>query len=268
LTDVPKMLPLHHFSYFETDDIFNRMKCDLYGDSTPEGATQCLLYEKRKCLSKGETTQAYESCMIDLYNKKSINSTLFCENHYKDFSLWEDKLNPSYSLYWQKKHFCYFTSGKKYSREYCQDLKTVKDGWGLQEVYSCYAQKNINFTKEYCDNEFQDDKIKLMQCYGQKGLYKGEEYCESYFVHPMVDFPSDTKSMVLTKLISCYDDINLKNKNYCDHKQKLDNLNIINSVASCGDPLAVCTADEVLAKLKTCYENEAKIVLDKTYCDS
>lgn len=51
IADIPRILPLHHLSYFQTDDILNRMKCNIYKDEK-----ECLLYNKKKCLTLGEKT--------------------------------------------------------------------------------------------------------------------------------------------------------------------------------------------------------------------
>ena len=59
--EIPRLLPIHQFVSFETEKIRDRIKCILYKD-----AEQCLIIEMTRCKLKGETTEAYESCMIEL----------------------------------------------------------------------------------------------------------------------------------------------------------------------------------------------------------
>jgi hypothetical protein len=66
----------------------------------------------------------------------------------------------------------------------------------------------------------------------------------------------------LTQLIACFEDIPLKNKNYCDNKFLLGKENVANLVAECGDTLAVCTLNELQTNLKTCYETQALLTVD------
>lgn len=109
LTDIPRLLPVHHFTFFDTNLITKRMKCKLYQD-----ANECRELEEMRCLAKGKTTVEYEECMIKLYiNDKAITvePSIFCENHYADMTLWVDKLHPDLLPYWIRKHGCLSIAG-------------------------------------------------------------------------------------------------------------------------------------------------------------
>jgi hypothetical protein len=64
VSDVPKLLPVHSFTYFLRKEVTDRMKCKINGD--PE---ECLQIEKRRCESEDATTVAYEDCMLELLAK-------------------------------------------------------------------------------------------------------------------------------------------------------------------------------------------------------
>ena len=32
ITDIPRLLPMHHFSYLETSEVLKRMRCNIYQD--------------------------------------------------------------------------------------------------------------------------------------------------------------------------------------------------------------------------------------------
>ena len=61
LTEVPRMIPMHHFSFFDTQEIQDRIRCKIFEDKF-----HCLNIERKRCLSKGIMTEKYELCMIDL----------------------------------------------------------------------------------------------------------------------------------------------------------------------------------------------------------
>lgn len=64
VSDVPKLLPVHSFTYFLRKEVTDRMKCKINGDEE-----ECLQIEKRRCESEDATTVAYEDCMLDLLAK-------------------------------------------------------------------------------------------------------------------------------------------------------------------------------------------------------
>lgn len=63
LVDLPQILPLHLFTMISKEDVINRIRCKVYNDRQ-----QCFLIDKRVCEGKGETTIAYEQCMMNLIN--------------------------------------------------------------------------------------------------------------------------------------------------------------------------------------------------------
>ena len=72
-----------------------------------------------------------------------------------------------------------------------------------------------------------------MQCYGTKNVAKGEQFCLQNF-----DPVENLEAMLL-----CYESIPLLNQNYCDIKHT-DN-----------------------SELVACYRENAKLTLDKAFCD-
>jgi hypothetical protein len=59
---VPMLFPAHTFSFFQQEDVVNRILCKTYAD-----AKQCKITEEARCRAKGVKTQAYEICMVTLY---------------------------------------------------------------------------------------------------------------------------------------------------------------------------------------------------------
>jgi hypothetical protein len=94
ISRVPTLIPFHQFLFFQQDQVEERMLCKLYDD---EG--NCMDIEKYKCETLEETSEAYELCMIDLYNRVLSNSTRFCVNHYNEVDKWQDNLDPKYILH-------------------------------------------------------------------------------------------------------------------------------------------------------------------------
>ena len=175
MTDIPRLLPVHHFSFFDTDAIISRMRCLVYEDSN-----ECRKIEERRCLSKGKSTVKYEECMINLYlndDDITVRADVFCDRHYKDMTIWIEKMHPDYLPYWIRFHNCKETAGVKKGRQYCQDYMAHDSGSGLEELYACYTKYNVPFAKEYCDNSFAGQPEKLNLCYGSKGVPKGEGFC-------------------------------------------------------------------------------------------
>ena len=185
VSDVPKLLPAHQFSFFKTDEVTDRMRCKIMGDEE-----ECRKIEQRRCLSKGNTTEAYEVCMITMLNKEEVNSTRFCVDHYNFKNIWVDQLSPKYLMYYKRMHNCLRFSGIPLGRDYCQDMFIYSDGWSKKNLFNCYRKHQVEFGKEYCEYLFAAGGSKdkndqaLLQCFGTKGLEKGEEYCE-------ITFPGD-----------------------------------------------------------------------------
>ena len=104
MSDIPRLLPVHHFSFFETDAIVERMRCKVYQDPNA-----CRKIEERRCQSLGKNTTRYEECMIQLYMNENfvrIDPVLFCDEHYLDETIWIEKLHPDYLPYWIRHHGC------------------------------------------------------------------------------------------------------------------------------------------------------------------
>jgi hypothetical protein len=65
------------------------MKCLIFQDPI-----ECQNIEITRCEALGKVSEAYEVCMLGL--GLETNATIWCENHYKDESLWVDNLSPRY----------------------------------------------------------------------------------------------------------------------------------------------------------------------------
>ena len=165
LTDVPKLIPMHQFTFFDKEEVKDRLKCRLYND-----LKECKKIATKKCEAKGETRQKYEECMIDLNSRLGQNTTQFCVNHYNRFDIWTEELTPEEVLYYERKHSCFKTSGKPKGRQYCRDMKEYSIGWTKDNLYSCYMQNKVDYTKEKCDDIFgTSDMQGLLKCYGASG---------------------------------------------------------------------------------------------------
>ena len=55
------MMPMHHFSFFDSQDINERIRCKVLNDQNV-----CFEIESKKCRAKGVRTEGYEICMIAL----------------------------------------------------------------------------------------------------------------------------------------------------------------------------------------------------------
>ena len=106
IKSVPMLFPAHTFSFFQEEDVVNRILCKTYGD-----AKQCTRTEEARCRAKGILTQAYEECMIALYTILKQNTPQFCTNHYNTPDLWMEDLDPSKPAHYERKHQCYFYAG-------------------------------------------------------------------------------------------------------------------------------------------------------------
>ena len=176
--------------------------------------------------------------MINLSGKIQTNGTEFCSDHYQNMTIWKDNYGPSKLGYWLRKHNCYQLSGVPKGRRYCQDYRNIEDSWGDDNLFDCYQKHNVEFSQEYCDKKFSNNKIQLMQCYGTKGVSKGEEFCTSNF----------NEVTELALLLECYESIPIFTKNYC----RLKNEN---------------PESDNYAALRKCYTENAKVELNRAFCD-
>ena len=207
VSDVPKLLPVHSFTYFYRKEVTDRMKCKINNDQE-----ECLQIEKRRCESEDKTTAAYEDCMITLFDKQeNKNSSAFCERHYdEDSKLWVGALSPTLEFFHRRKHACYEKTGIPLGRQYCLDLEEYA-GWTKELLFECYRKHRVEFSKEYCDYMFKGNNRQLIQCYGTQGVKKDEAYCNAAF----------SEENQIGDLINCYEDIKLKdNRNTCFKKYK------------------------------------------------
>ena len=116
-----------------------------------------------KCNAKGNTTEPFEDCMIDLNSKLGQNTTDFCVDHYSKDEMKLDSLNPEMPYYWERLHGCYFRSGIPRGRSFCDDMmKYSVPAWDQDNLFNCYRKNNVDFGKEYCEYLFSgqdaDDK--------------------------------------------------------------------------------------------------------------
>ena len=81
---------MHQFSFFEKQDVVDRIKCRKYFDEA-----ECKKIEQKRCQAKGLTTIQYEKCMIRLNTILNQNTTQFCTNHYNKLELWTENLSPN-----------------------------------------------------------------------------------------------------------------------------------------------------------------------------
>ena len=134
--DVPRLLPMHQFVSFDADQLKDRIKCKVFGDTE-----ECQKIEIKRCELKGKTSEAYEVCMLALGVEK--NGTVFCENHYATADLWVDNLSPNYLMFYLRKHNCFALSGLPKGKSYCQDYFDHEDSWDLQQKFDCYSRNNV-----------------------------------------------------------------------------------------------------------------------------
>jgi hypothetical protein len=161
MSDLAKLVPVHQFVSFNTVSVKDRIKCKIYGDEE-----QCKLFQELRCTYKGTDTENYEECMIQVNEGLQQNATQFCENHYQDFTIWKDNQGPTKIMYYLRMHNCYEMSGVPKGRAYCLDYFLHEDSWSFSNLYQCYTKYSVDFAKEFCDNNFPDNKYLLMQCYG------------------------------------------------------------------------------------------------------
>ena len=125
------------------------MKCKVANDES-----ECKKIEELRCLAKGQITQAYEKCMINMNTLLQQNATEFCVNHYSTEYLWKDEMNPEYALFHQRKHDCYEFTGVPKGRQYCLDMQEYNVGWTQENLFNCYRKYSVDFATEYCDSLF------------------------------------------------------------------------------------------------------------------
>ena len=61
ITEIPKVLGVHQFTFFNKGEVTRRMQCLLYDNNQ-----ECYEYELERCLLKEETSVAFENCVITL----------------------------------------------------------------------------------------------------------------------------------------------------------------------------------------------------------
>lgn len=115
---LPRLLPAHQFTYISKSEVESRLKCKVANNEA-----ECKKIENLRCLAKGQITQNYEKCMININQLLQQNATEFCVNHYNSLDLWKDEMDPKYALYHQRKHDCYEFSGVPKGKAYCQDMR-------------------------------------------------------------------------------------------------------------------------------------------------
>jgi hypothetical protein len=79
ITDLPELLPVHQFAFFDKEELHDKMACKL-----KEDAAECHNANERRCISKGITTKEYHKCIIKLLKKDGKNTTQFCDDHFKE----------------------------------------------------------------------------------------------------------------------------------------------------------------------------------------
>jgi hypothetical protein len=201
--------------------VVNRILCKTYGD-----AKQCKLTEEARCRAKGITTQAYEVCMIALYQILKQDTAQFCTNHYNTQGLWEEDLDPAKPFFYERKHQCYAEAGIPKGRAYCLDMYAHTDGWTKDNLFNCYSKNGVNSAKEQCqemfpitesmeEDEANDQAKKQLSCFGSKGVPQDKDYCD-------LKYRGEKRTTIFDK-INCYDAIPIINKATCDTKAEFFN---------------------------------------------
>lgn len=54
----------------------------------------------------GNTTKAFDDCMIPLLEATNLNTTRFCINHYNFMKIWVGKMSPEFVDYHIQKYKC------------------------------------------------------------------------------------------------------------------------------------------------------------------
>lgn len=65
IEEVPELLPVHYFTFFDANEIKDRIRC-VYQSNTELGMRQCMKKNMKACKAKGLTTLEYEQCVISL----------------------------------------------------------------------------------------------------------------------------------------------------------------------------------------------------------
>jgi hypothetical protein len=130
--------------------------------------------------------------MISIYTLLKSNASNFCINHYLNYDVFKDNLDPKYAMYYQRKYSCLEATGIPKGREYCQAIFDKTEGWKTENLFSCYRKNQVDYSKDYCNWKFNitaaaaisteeetDMKKELVRCYGNKGVKIDKAICES-----------------------------------------------------------------------------------------
>ena len=246
IEDIPRLLPAHGFLFFDTEQLKNQMRCKMYWD-----VAACTEIETRKCLAAGQTSITYELCMIALGDRVGLNTTEFCVNHYGNLPIWTERVHPDNLQYYLRKHLCYFSSGHEYGRDYCNDYYDHAPAWGQEELWSCYAKHNVEFSEEYCSTKFGTDGETYLKCKAQRGTVKDEAYCR--FTYTEEAYPEGTDW--LPKRIECYEELAITSVSFCRLKNRLSSA------------LGVDSKAVRQTQLRECLEQVSGAPLTKEFCD-
>lgn len=144
------MLAAHQFVFFTKNELEKRILCKVYDDQN-----ECKEIEVLKCDAKGNTTEPFEQCVIELNTKLRQNTTEFCIDHYAKDEMKLDSLDPSMPYYWERLHGCYNRAGVPRGRAFCDDMmKYQVPAWDKDNLFNCYRRNNVEFGKEYCEHLF------------------------------------------------------------------------------------------------------------------
>jgi hypothetical protein len=92
--------------------------------------------------------------MISIYTLLEQNAATFCTNHYNNFDVFKDNLDPKYATYYERKYSCLEATGIPKGREYCQAIFDHTEGWKTENLFACYRQNQVDFAKNYCQWKF------------------------------------------------------------------------------------------------------------------
>jgi hypothetical protein len=229
--------------------VTDRMKCKLYDDED-----ECLNVEEYRCVLLGETTAAYEDCMINLNNLLGNNATQFCVDHYSNLDNWVNTLSPKYVLYHQRKHSCYETSGVPKGKEFCDDMKLYNQGWSNSNLFNCYRSNGVDFSKQFCDDKFdistglKSTEENLLRCYADKGIEKGKIFCD------LNNKNNDTETVQAR--IACYDSLPILSKDVCDTKANYDSTSAEITWSPINSTIWLLAGEtQLIDDLKVCYKS-------------
>ena len=172
--------------------------------------------------------------MIALDQQQGKNTTLFCENQYKN-NLWTNETDQLY--YKQRMHNCYNHTGIEPGRSYCEDIFEFDPSWGKKQYWDCLFDKDlVVYPHEYCDSMFGEEPendeikayiqgssqrltledakkqilyenaVKISQCYSEYNIPKTEAICK-------VALAGDK---LREERIKCYQEIQVYSKDYCE----------------------------------------------------